>query len=626
MAAGQTIITYGDMTILSCLTQPSGFSQEPVFDESNTDLLYYKFRVRVVGYIHGMATISVIGIIPNYGLNNGGNQGQTSASQAYAGIRYAIKPRQPFLMKMGVAVNANTGVVDLATGVPVLVANPIPQLQNPNQAASQIANITGYDVNDGPRCTHFDILHVTADNLFKVEVEFEICKVECDSNGNAYNTSGVLNNRWSVIDDLDENFITTRKFNGTLQTVSSTINANSFRAYVVPPLQPGMRRESMSFNVTTDGKKLRYEITDKETLFAAPSPATWWRIEHIEDATRESRLAVHGTVRVELRGDRNSDHKRLIPIAIAAAESKLLTKDNKTIIMGATIASIMGSDESAVTVAVRGMRVPKDGQALLGLPLALLGKPIAAADLAGLVPAYSKDLSYGARPGDNIEVQGPIQLVGAFAAYLQSNCSNTHQIYNAPQGQQTQNPPKTQPVPITGSVSESAQVTDDGNTSFYNNGSQTALYTFYQMESTYASKSNRAQMPIGISNSSSSNNTQPTCVVVDLGPRTMQRHVRISSERAGQMPDVPSMQDQYVDSGSQIQFTLLDTIDRSIVPDRTSDAKQMYKLDREYVYAMSRPPNPGESIPIGVDPTESSGSRYTRVYDPGATESQFQIA
>ena len=74
-----------------------------------------------------------------------------------------------------------------------------------------------------------------------------------------------------------------------------------------------------------------------------------------------------------------------------------------------------------------------------------------------------------------------------------------------------------------------------------------------------------------------------------------------------------------------IQFTLLDTIDKSIVPDRTSDAKQMYKIDREYIYAMSRPANPGDKLSIGVNPWENVGA-YLRAYDPGIPEAQYPLS
>ena len=123
-----------------------------------------------------------------------------------------------------------------------------------------------------------------------MEAEFEICKLECDEFGNAYNTSGVLNNRWSVIDDIDGNFRTTRKWSGVLRAATSTINANSFRGFVVPPLQPGLYRDSMSFRVSEDGLNLRYEITDIEAFFSPPAPATKWSMEHTEKPPIENQV------------------------------------------------------------------------------------------------------------------------------------------------------------------------------------------------------------------------------------------------------------------------------------------------------------------------------------------------
>lgn len=655
MSAGQTVITYGDMTITNCLTQPGGFAQEMVFDESDTDLIYYKFTIRVTGYIHGMPSIVTVGTLPNYGSG--------SATQSQRSLRYIVAPRQPFMMIMGADQNLN--------GFILLQAQPFTNQAGPAAAAASISNITNMDVRNGPRCTHFNITKVMADNLFKIEAEFEICKVECDATGNAYNSTGVLNNRWSVMDDIDGDFRTTRTFSGTLTCATSTINANSFRAFVVPPLQPGMRRDQMRFNVTEDGLKLRYEIRDLEVWYSAPAPATRWAMEHSETGSRSNSLAFFGTVRVSLWGDRNVDHKRLIKLGIACAEAKLLTKDNKSIIMEVEIMDLTGSDENGVRIMVRGLRTPKTGVAALGLPIDVIGKPINADDLKNVVADYDSNFSRGARPGDFIGVKGPVSLLGAFAAYLQSPCSEVHDIVSAAQSTsqsssssggetlvpaaQSQNGPSgpgggavpglSDSPDISGSVVD--EITDDMTTSYFNEAATTALYTFYQMETSYETECNRAHMPIGVSSGNAAPNLAPlgtsanpgpgqegdqesaftgsqnSSVVVDLAPPMTKRHVRISSERVGRFPDVPRIEDRYTDEAG-IDYTLLDVIDRSIVPDRTCDAKQTFKLDREYVYAMSRAPNFDDKLTIGVNPWENTGA-YTRTYDIGTVESAYPV-
>ena len=103
MAAGQTVVTYGEMTITNCLTQPGGFAQEVVFDESDTDMVYYKFTVRVTGHMHGMPGIITVGTLPNYG--NG------SASKSESAVRYLVAPRKTFTMRMGCDQNQNGGTV-----------------------------------------------------------------------------------------------------------------------------------------------------------------------------------------------------------------------------------------------------------------------------------------------------------------------------------------------------------------------------------------------------------------------------------------------------------------------------------------------------------------------------------
>ena len=114
MAAGQTVLTYGSMVITNCLTQPGGFAQEPIFDESDTDMMYYRFIVRVTGYVHGLPSIVTVGVLPNYGAN--------SAALSHRAVRYTIAPRKPFLMQMGCDQN-------LLNGQTILQCNPATSAQ-----------------------------------------------------------------------------------------------------------------------------------------------------------------------------------------------------------------------------------------------------------------------------------------------------------------------------------------------------------------------------------------------------------------------------------------------------------------------------------------------------------------
>ena len=177
---------------------------------------------------------------------------------------------------------------------------------------------------------------------------------------------------------------------------------------------------------------------------------------------------MYGTVRVNLQGDRNVDHKKLIQIGIACAEAKLLSKGANTIIQEVSVTDMTGTDENGVSIVVRGRRVPRDGQSALGMPLALVGKPIEAADLTPIVANYNRNFSRGANPTDVVEAVGTLfHWSGRGRHTLQSACTNDHETFKTSNGSTGPSPSQNQSTSISGSVS-SVSIQDDGTTSYVN--------------------------------------------------------------------------------------------------------------------------------------------------------------
>ena len=117
--------------------------------------------------------------------------------------------------------------------------------------------LSNYDVNDGPRCTQFDVVHVSSNNIFRVEASFVIHLVQFNDNGAALeNVTGVLAHRWACTDTLDHNLRLTRTYRGLLELATSNFSPHWFRYLVVPPLQPGMRRDQMDFIATERWKAI----------------------------------------------------------------------------------------------------------------------------------------------------------------------------------------------------------------------------------------------------------------------------------------------------------------------------------------------------------------------------------
>ena len=217
MSNGQTIVRYGDsstgVTLYRCLTRR--IEQRPVMDTSNASVKCWKFVVQVTGYLHGWPTAC------SY-LTVGGFAAPSDASTLHKAARWRLGPRQKFEMKVGC-----TGT-DFTTGQRLLFAKPMTTVTTPNDLTS--SGLTDFDVEDGPRCLQFDVVHVSADNIYKVEAVFEISKLQCNDDDEAPdNTNGVLSHRWACVDSIDANLRTVRTYHGMLEIATSQFSPHWFR-------------------------------------------------------------------------------------------------------------------------------------------------------------------------------------------------------------------------------------------------------------------------------------------------------------------------------------------------------------------------------------------------------------
>ncbi|MEK9811221.1 MAG: hypothetical protein VW362_12285, partial [Candidatus Nanopelagicales bacterium] len=169
---------------------------------------------------------------------------------------------------------------------------------------------------------------IVGDEVLAIEFEIEICMVQCDTTGKVPdNESGILSNRWSMSDTVDRNFYTTRTITGRLVTINGNLSSHALRKWVVPRLQPGFRRDSMSFTATNDGLKLDYTIVDKEVAFAAPDPATEWNTQY-RVSSNDAKL-VDAEIGVYLAGPSDVDKLALTRIAIAVLEARVFDLKNR---------------------------------------------------------------------------------------------------------------------------------------------------------------------------------------------------------------------------------------------------------------------------------------------------------
>lgn len=599
MSAGFTFVKYGPLELSNCMTQQ--FVQEAVYDDSQTNLLYHKYSVRVVGYFTGRGGATnttergtdayfqpTVTAYPRNGVNR-------AAGSHYTGLRYLFVPRLKFEMWTGATFDANGNVI-LSSASRILFADP---MLNPTDSY----NPTGKDLNNGPKVRVIGLTQITGDTLIRAELEFEICKMECDPNGSLYNASGVLSNRWTVSDDIDNNRQTTRTWSGTLRTMTSVVNANSFRGLVVPKLQEGFRRDSMHFLVSEDGLSLQYQVTDREIAYSAPSPATSWDLSTTERVERSGQNHNYVDVDVRLSGDRNVDKKRLVQLATAIADAKVFggnKQRNNAFVESISYTDTYGDNGSSIALRLTAIRTGRPGGndgAIFGMQAAQIGRPIDDADVARAADrTYDSNISRGADPNDPIEISGPISLVGAWAAYIQSPCSNLHQINppappatSAAEGQEGAKPPSLQARIVE-------TIPDDGTLDSMSQEQDEAMYVTWICESTYQTDSLRAHCPIAAGSNAgfggslgnpAPTQSQDTSVVISLGAGLSKRIMRVSSERLGEPPAVINPPSEFVDENG-ITHTLLDSRQLYSTSERTADDKRLYRADYQYEFALSR--------------------------------------
>lgn len=608
--SGQTIVQYGDVTIFRCLTRR--IEQRPVMDSTGTDLKCWRFLVQVTGYLHGWPTACQHQEIA------GEPRTEPNVPLVHQHVRWRLMPRQRFVVALGCEA-------DLSSGERLFDIQPLTAASPDELAESGLSKV---DVNDGPRCIQFDVVHVSADNIFKVDATFEIHLVQCDDNAEAAsNTSGVLSHRWSCSDSLDVNLRVTRVYRGTLELATSQFSPHWFRSLVIPPLQPGMRRDNMEFTATEDGRTLQYVIVDQEIAIAAPYPARRWSVEHTEHSLNDSPLQSHSQIVVTLEGDSNVDKGELILLALYVITAKLtgvrpgeaplpnrpfvirdltivdFTGDTNTIRASASCERLGQLVRDAAAVAVdTGLRICADG----------FRKIISQDDLPVWSLNYDPRRSASGRIGESPVYQGPVSLIGILRCYLQSPCSTQHgvnQLTNAVGTDKNTVPSEVPRVAINAVIVPTIPATDPP---YYSASHRAAMYTTYQMESIYQTHRLRAALPVAADPES----TSESCAVVALGPAQTRRIVRIAAERVGAWPEFPDP--ETMEAG---MATVGDPA-RGILPipqkmmsskllggtrTRTCNGEEIYRARFEAVFALLRTPSPTEILKFGQNKWSTDG-------------------
>lgn len=607
---GMTVVKWGDELILYNV-HSTRFSQELVRDDAGINPIGTKFIYSGVGYCHNYDAFEQPHIDP-----------VTSSSMDAAEIQRTA--RSLSISKQRERLQVLIGAGDDGSGGTVLLE------ANPFVKGTRFANLSRFDVANGPWCTNLEVQQINA-KLMRVEFTFECTLAECDPDGGNRNNSAILSNTWSCEDELNQNFMLTRKWTGQIHLATALLNPHSFRNWCLPVLQDGMYRDSMTFRASDDGLVLHYSITDKEGYFSPPPPATKWSSPLRATYTTGTGKMTYIEASVGLEGDRYADKRLLLSLAINLVESKILALDGALFQNGVPIVSTIeqfavseeiSADTSSVHVTGVAMRpvVGKDYNVLLDDafgkdPKKLVEQGVNRQGANDVLLQWDTKAFRGAWPvpptgpngpyGDQLETEGAVSAVTALSTHLQTPCDTDHNVKDGEEagGVKSIRRKATKIKAYkAGDLKPVAPFTTHVNRTHLSN-----MYTSYEMQSRYENKQNTVQMPIArFSTTSPSSARQPSSAFIALSPPQTRRIIRCRVKRIGREPEIPVAK-SFTDAETGIRFHHLFSNDMPATPDYRPGGTTEHFREMEIVYGLDRQPEPGESLPVGFNPFDVLG-------------------
>lgn len=601
-----TDVLYNGVLMHNVLTR--SWNQDIVYDETDTDTIRSDFRLEFEGVIHLQAALT------------------TSASRVFVS---------------GSGASASDAVV-LYQQIRACLHEPRKDLEVTFNGQSVLrcvyrpaGNDPDCDVNHGPRPKQVTLEHIVSDNLFRVRFVVECSKVECCTPSGPF-PQGVLNNRWGVIETIDENQFVTRTIRGKIRISNSMAqNLHALKPMVVPTLEAGFRRANIEFAALPNGLEADYVVTDRQVHTAAPWPAARMRCSFEE--ANESNTFMYSQVSARLEGIPNADKRLLMARAVQIAEARLgdfnSMTDATTLIENIALYEEIG-DENVVEFRCRLRRAPPDGSAFIGnLPAGNFGLPLQlTATPTPYDPADSQAPPlWGYNPFDSQGTpRNPAAMLYALKCYLQTPCDANHgilQVSNLTQGSTPAGSGAVAQTAVSGT--QVSQLTPWTPPRQVSSDAKSSIYLYSKMTSEYKVERNRVQLPIA---GDVSNPSLAASAFVTLGRPQAVREIVVDGERVGSPPKMPNPLDSYQEAAGNTA-RLIEHHVTPFPPTISIDGvKKIYRARGYYKYALTRAPLASEKLQAGVlpftdfqlsDTAQATSDLYDGKLGPGPQTSQL---
>ena len=384
----------------------------------------------------------------------------------------------------------------------------------------------------------------------------------------------VLNNRWSLREEFDENAFCVRTIAGSLRLSKNAARLrDDGRRLVTPPLETGFKRERMLYTIDPDGLTVHYEITDRQVHTAAPWPATKIQVRHRRSTADGVRFTAACQVRLE--GPPFAPKSALLARTVQIMDfyTQFLTNaknyGRSYYITQADLVEEIGQEnavEGHIELAVLGD--PNNSQSFsldfleqqwlqLGKDLDLSREPEPPTGIRGpgfYNPHISWEPSaYGYTTGGQRGVQ-ELALWWLIQCYLQRPHCPPHGIgvaINAPQVQDRE-PIKQFPVHLDNRVRQVDWLPRQDKSQEeapYSKEHQQCLYTFVRMYNIFRNRKLRVGCPKTKKATSpgekpGQNYSQSTVAILQLAEEIMDHSIIYDAERVGDWPELPYPQDE----------------------------------------------------------------------------------
>jgi len=257
----------------------TSFSQEAIYDDSNTDLILTKCDITVQTILNSAyaGTLGVAGGDPATLMNNIRQQ--------------LLTPRKAFIFSVG--------------GVNLLPATA--------------GNNGPVDAKNGPMPQYCNLTQLTRTTFL---MNYRIVAHYWGGTG----TGPVLSDRWTDNMEYDGAMYSTRTRQGKIIIRSDNaqgLTPDQLRPFFATVGVPdGFLRKSSRYTVAPDGLSLGYAIVDKEVFKNPPLGAMEAEGEYTETTTHLGHMR-HGHCRVRLKGSKLQDQGKLIDAALSIVARKL---------------------------------------------------------------------------------------------------------------------------------------------------------------------------------------------------------------------------------------------------------------------------------------------------------------